>query len=177
MTAEGNHAAEANDRLVITRDMLINERRCTLRVTVADGTASVSFDATEVDASTVGNLHGTIALGDLVPVTRALTMTLSSAAKALGLTKSEYAAELDEVRRSHTRAGQPWSADEDARLIERYRASASLLELSNEFERNIGGIASRLKLHGFRLPSRRDPTDDDPTLDYADITDSDPDWP
>ncbi|GGQ83107.1 hypothetical protein GCM10010166_61680 [Couchioplanes caeruleus subsp. azureus] len=50
---------------------------------------------------------------------------------------------------------------------------ASLLELGNEFERNIGGIASRSKLHGFRLPSRRDRTDDDPSLDYADISESD----
>lgn len=178
MTANGDHdVTEGDDRLTVTRDMLINDRRCTLRVTVADGTASVTFDATAADAIPVGNLRGTIALEDLIPVTKALTATLGSAAKALGLTKSKYAAELDEVRSSHPRAGLPWSADEDARLIDRYRGGASLLELSTELERNIGGIASRLKLHGFSLPTRRDHNDDDPNLEYADVSESDPDWP
>jgi hypothetical protein len=178
MTAYDEHeATDGDDRLNITRDMMINDRRCTLRITVADGTARVTFDATDTDEIAVGSLRGTIALDDLVPVTKAISATLGSAAKALGLTKSKYAAELDEVRSSHPRAGLPWSADEDARLIERYRGSASLLELSNEFERNIGGVASRLKLHGFRLPSRRDHNDDDANLDYADINDSDPNRP
>ena len=178
MTANGDHdTTDGDDRLTITRDMLINDRRCTLHITVVDGTASIMFDATKNEADTVGNLRGTIALDDLIPVMKAISATLGSAAEALGLTKSKYTAELDEVRSSHPRAGLPWSADEDARLIDRYRGGCSLLELSNEFERNIGGIASRLKLHGFRLPPRHGRTDDAASLDYADISDPDPDWP
>ena len=175
MTANGDRDTTAgDDRLAITRDMLINDRRCTLRITVVEGIAEVAFEAADTDSITVGNLRGSISLDDLIPVTRALNATLGSAAKALGLTSSKYAAELDEVRTSHPRAGLPWSADEDARLIDRYHGGASLLELSNELERNIGGVASRLKMHGFRLPTRRN--DADPNLDYADISEPDPDW-
>ncbi|MEV6847235.1 hypothetical protein [Actinoplanes sp. NPDC051411] len=175
MTASSDrNIADGDDHLYVTRDMLINDRRCTLRVTAAEGKASVTFDATEPDGNTVGSLNSTIALDDLVPVTKAISATLSSAAKALGLTKSKYAAELNDVRGSHPRAGLPWSADEDARLIVRYRGGASLLELSSEFERNVGGIAARLKLHDLRPPSRRDRGDLNP--EYAD-DDAEPDWP
>lgn len=165
------------DRLDIVHDMMINDRRCVLRVTVVDGVVSVSFEAADADGISVGNLNGIVALDDLLPVTKAIGATLGSAAKALGLSSSKYAAEIDEVRKFHPRAGLPWTADEDALLIDRYRGGASLSELSREFERNIGGIASRLKLHGFRLPARRDRDDDDPNLDYVDTEDPDPDWP
>jgi hypothetical protein len=169
-------ATEGNERLDLTRDMMINDRRCALRVLVSDGMADVTFDATDPTGVVIGSLSGTIAIEDLVPVTRAIAMTLGSVAKALGLTGAR-SVDLDEVRKSHPRAGMPWSADEDKRLLQRYQDGATLLELSDEFERNIGGIASRLKLHGFRLPLRRDRDDDDPNLDYADISEPDPDWP
>ena len=156
--------------------MTINDRRCALRVLVSDGMADVTFDATDPTGLVIGSLSGTIAIEDLVPVTRTIAMTLGSVAKALGLTSMRSSVDLDEARKSHPRAGMPWSADEDKRLLQRYQDGATLLKLSDEFERNIGGIASRLKLHGFRLPSRRD-RDDGPNLDYADISEPDTDWP
>ncbi|RZU48683.1 hypothetical protein EV385_0401 [Krasilnikovia cinnamomea] len=79
---------EGGDRLVIFRDMVINDRLCTLRVTVADGMVGITFDAAHTDAEAIvtGSLTGTIVLDDLVPVTRAISATLGGAAEALGLT-------------------------------------------------------------------------------------------
>ncbi|MCC9711652.1 helix-turn-helix domain-containing protein [Streptomyces sp. MNU76] len=47
-------------------------------------------------------------------------------------------------RRIHPNAYQPWSAEDEQRLAERCAQGASLAELSREFGRNEGGIASRL---------------------------------
>ncbi|WP_433301249.1 hypothetical protein ACQP2F_05550 [Actinoplanes sp. CA-030573] len=168
--------SKGDERLELTRDMMINDRRCVLRVLVSDGMADVTFDATAPAGVVIGSLSGTVAIEDLVHVTRAIAMTLGSVAQALGLTGARSVG-LDEIRKNHPRAGMTWSADEDQRLLKRYQDGATLLELSDEFERNIGGIASRLKLHGFRPPLRRDHDDDDPNLDYADIGEPDLDWP
>jgi len=66
----------------------------------------------------------------------------------------------------------------DTRLIQCYRDGASLTELSDEFGRNVGGTASRLKLHNLLPPTGRN-GEDDPNTDYADISapGTDPDWP
>ncbi|GAB1694787.1 hypothetical protein [Krasilnikovia sp. M28-CT-15] len=101
-TNSDGRAPDGDDRLVILRDLVVNDRLCTLRVTVGDGMVGIAFDAAHTDAApiVVGSLTGTILLDDLVPVTEAITLTLGGAAKALGLTESRHSADPDEVRSS-----------------------------------------------------------------------------
>ncbi|MDH6630386.1 transposase-like protein/DNA-binding XRE family transcriptional regulator [Streptomyces sp. LBL] len=49
-----------------------------------------------------------------------------------------------EKRKVYPNAYEPWSAEDERRLAERCAQGASLTELSREFGRNEGGIASRL---------------------------------
>ncbi|MGW3289415.1 helix-turn-helix domain-containing protein [Streptomyces sp. NPDC001002] len=51
---------------------------------------------------------------------------------------------VEEKRKTHPNAYAPWSADDERNLAERCAQGASLAELSQEFGRNLGGIASRL---------------------------------
>ncbi|MFJ2607962.1 helix-turn-helix domain-containing protein [Streptomyces sp. NPDC087425] len=51
---------------------------------------------------------------------------------------------VEEKRKIHPNAYAPWSADDERNLAERCAQGASLAELSQEFGRNPGGIASRL---------------------------------
>ncbi|BFU44021.1 hypothetical protein [Krasilnikovia sp. MM14-A1004] len=92
MTDGTTHSDAGDDRLVVLRDLTINGRLCTLRVTVADGLVGITFDAahTDADAIIIGSLTGTIVLDDLVPVTRAIAATLGGAAETLGLTGSGH---------------------------------------------------------------------------------------
>ncbi|MET8978992.1 hypothetical protein ABZX85_25570 [Streptomyces sp. NPDC004539] len=51
---------------------------------------------------------------------------------------------VEEKRKVHPNAYEPWSTEDEQRLAERCAQGASLAELSQEFGRNHGGIASRL---------------------------------
>ncbi|MFF5970079.1 hypothetical protein ACFY7C_00985 [Streptomyces sp. NPDC012769] len=51
---------------------------------------------------------------------------------------------VEEKRRLHPNAYKPWEPEDDQRLAERSADGASLAELSQEFGRNEGAIASRL---------------------------------
>ncbi|MFI5799753.1 hypothetical protein [Streptomyces sp. NPDC051677] len=51
---------------------------------------------------------------------------------------------VEEKRRIHPNAYAPWSAEDEQLLAERCAQGVSLAELSREFGRNPGGIASRL---------------------------------
>lgn len=58
-----------------------------------------------------------------------------------------------EVRRKHPKAYTAWSADDEARLAELFRAGRSVEELMAEFGRQRGGIMSRLEKLGLRSGS------------------------
>ncbi|MGW6569278.1 hypothetical protein [Streptomyces sp. NPDC054975] len=60
------------------------------------------------------------------------------------LPAAEPAYSVEEIRRTHPRAYQRWTPEEDARLAERHTQGASLPELIEEFGRNEGAITSRL---------------------------------
>jgi ATP-dependent DNA helicase PIF1 len=51
---------------------------------------------------------------------------------------------IDKMRQKHPNAYRPWSAEDDARLSELFRASASVSTLVKEFGRQRGAINSRL---------------------------------
>ncbi|MEU7640792.1 hypothetical protein AB0C11_32760 [Streptomyces sp. NPDC039016] len=50
---------------------------------------------------------------------------------------------VEEKRKVHPNAYEPWSTEDDQHLAEHCSQGASLAELSQEFGRNKGGIASR----------------------------------
>jgi hypothetical protein len=51
---------------------------------------------------------------------------------------------------NQTQAYQPWTAQDDTYLRERFEQGASVTDLADEFGRQPGGIRSRLKKLGLR---------------------------
>lgn len=60
---------------------------------------------------------------------------------------------VEDKRKTHSNAYTPWSTDEEQRLAERCEEGVSLAELSQEFGRGAGGIASRLLKIGAHGPA------------------------
>ena len=61
---------------------------------------------------------------------------------------STKAYSIESIRKSHKRAYEPWSKDEESRLSMLYEQGATIQELAQEFQRQPGGIRSRLKKLG-----------------------------
>jgi hypothetical protein len=61
--------------------------------------------------------------------------------------------DMGDIRRSHSQAYAPWSAQDDAYLRSRFLEGASIDNLVNEFGRKPGGIRSRLRKLGLDVPS------------------------
>ncbi|VUT28176.1 MAG: hypothetical protein SYNGOMJ08_00739 [Candidatus Syntrophoarchaeum sp. GoM_oil] len=55
---------------------------------------------------------------------------------------------VDEIRKTHPRAYEPWTKKEDEELIREYRSGKSIEELIELFGMQRGGIESRLKKLG-----------------------------
>jgi len=51
---------------------------------------------------------------------------------------------VEEKRQTHPNAYKPWTREDDEHLADRCAEGASLADLSAEFGRNLGAIASRL---------------------------------
>ena len=68
-----------------------------------------------------------------------------------------YAKRQDREDRLPAKAGQPWTAEEDDRLLSGFDGGATLKELSDRHERTDGAIQSRLIRLG-RLDSEGQPS-------------------
>jgi predicted Holliday junction resolvase-like endonuclease len=55
---------------------------------------------------------------------------------------------ITDIRKKHLRAYDPWSKEEDERLSKRYKDGLTINQLASEFQRQTGGIRSRLKKLG-----------------------------
>ena len=55
---------------------------------------------------------------------------------------------ITDIRKKHLRAYEPWSKEEDERLSKRYKDGLTINQLASEFQRQTGGIRSRLKKLG-----------------------------
>ena len=55
---------------------------------------------------------------------------------------------IENIRKTHRRAYEPWSKDEEKRLSILYNRGATIQELAQELQRQPGGIRSRLKKLG-----------------------------
>ncbi|MEG3633090.1 MULTISPECIES: hypothetical protein [Micromonospora] len=117
----------------------------------------VRFDAIDDQGQTVGLMTGTLRRADLLTVTKAITTTVGGVAVTLGLATPHASLDLDEIRKDYPNAFEPWTADDDRRLIRRFHEGASMAELCSEFGRNVGGISSRLKLHKLTAPKPPQP--------------------
>jgi len=95
-----------------------------------------------------------------------------SAAVALGLATATLRPYLEEVRRRHPNAYAPWTADEEARLIERYQAGVSIGDMAQEFGRRPGALNSRLLRILPPAPDQREPENGYDGLP----DDEEPDW-
>jgi hypothetical protein len=56
--------------------------------------------------------------------------------------------DVEAIRVRHANAYKPWTADDDALLLELHRAGRTLSELAEQFGRHKGGIRSRLNKLG-----------------------------
>jgi predicted Holliday junction resolvase-like endonuclease len=56
--------------------------------------------------------------------------------------------DIADIRKKHLRAYEPWSKEEDERLSKRYKDGLTINQLASEFQRQTGGIRSRLKKLG-----------------------------
>ena len=59
-----------------------------------------------------------------------------------------HAYSVNDIRKVYPRAYEPWTDDEESKLIMRYKEGMDITALAEEFERKPGGIRSRLKKVG-----------------------------
>jgi hypothetical protein len=71
---------------------------------------------------------------------------LGAATEFLGISEKAYS--IDEIRREHPRAYEPWTEDEDQRLRVRYKEGSNVPELARLFMRKESAIRSRLSKLG-----------------------------
>lgn len=77
------------------------------------------------------------------------------AAEFVAAPKKAYA--VDSIRRTHPRAYEPWSAEEDQRLRTQYEEGIDIPELARVFLRQQGAIRSRLKRLGLTAQPDKGP--------------------
>jgi ATP-dependent DNA helicase RecQ len=68
----------------------------------------------------------------------------------------EKAYSVEEIRKTHLHAYEPWTNEDDEKLIAGYEAGKTIDELMELFGRRRGGIVSRLKKSGMFLPSDKE---------------------
>lgn len=75
----------------------------------------------------------------------------SSSISASDLNAKAY--DVEEIRKRHVQAYQPWTLQDDEYLRTRYLDNATISNLADEFGRNEGAIRSRLRKLGLDSPS------------------------
>lgn len=127
-------------RTHVTLDRRMTVGPVTYRVTASgDGVSPIDLSLVAVDADerTVGSLSGDVRPGDLGAVADLLSSAFSGLMAVHG-TGSRG-------RRRPSKQGARWTAEDDGRLIGRYREGAAEATLMQEFGRTRGGIRSRLE--------------------------------
>jgi DNA-binding NarL/FixJ family response regulator len=66
-------------------------------------------------------------------------------ASSAGDTKSDHERRLAELREQHPRANQPWSDEEDARLLQLVADGAAVKDIATALERQRTAITSRIE--------------------------------
>ncbi|WP_426511991.1 hypothetical protein ACPPVO_16005 [Dactylosporangium sp. McL0621] len=77
---------------------------------------------------------------------------LSALAVAGGQVTAAGNRRIEEIRRAHPNAYQPWTGEDDRRLVPLHAEHIPIKELSAIFGRQVGAIASRLRHLGQVVP-------------------------
>jgi hypothetical protein len=140
----------------VRRHVIHGDQTHTILISVTDETANVRFEITEPSGISVGRLGGELPAATLSVAGDLVGKAMSAAGRAHGGTGQAKPRNADRLRARHRNHGARWTADDEERLTERFRAGAAVSELSDEFGRNINGIRARLVQLGL-LPAEEWP--------------------
>ncbi|MFI5896422.1 hypothetical protein ACIA5D_40615 [Actinoplanes sp. NPDC051513] len=97
------------------------------------------------DGQVISEISGGLSPTDLVGLTDVLTSTLAGLIAMTSPPLSSRSGPPPERRGRHPNQGARWTAEDDARLLTRYREGARLRDLMEEFGRSGGGVRTRLE--------------------------------
>jgi hypothetical protein len=141
-----------------------------------DNRIDLCIVSSDGDGHVVSEISGGLSPADLPALTDVLTSTLAgliAMTQPAGLPAP--AGPPPDRRDRHPNQGARWSASDDERLVERYRAGARPRDLMAEFGRSNGGIRARLEYLGVLPPGGRwRPAGDPPAAPAAADPDSAP---
>src|SRR4051812_9738799 len=131
----------------LLREVTDGQRHCQLTTSVAaDGRWEFSLLSSDPDGQVLTDLSGYIAPDDVALVLRTLPLELAT----MGSWLQPFAAvdivppAVVERRKRYPNHLSKWTDEDDARLVERHRAAATLPQLSKEFGRSTGAVTARL---------------------------------
>jgi hypothetical protein len=145
MENETTETRPNNDEFTMLRETTIEGQ--TFRVTaqfVRGSRVLLEFASETSEGEITGGLNGEIEVLELLPAASALSSMFGGVAVAVGAARAGKNFDVKQARRRYPKAYQGWTKFEEKRLLERYRAGATVEELSKEFSRQPGGIRSRL---------------------------------
>ncbi|MFI7546501.1 hypothetical protein [Actinoplanes sp. NPDC049599] len=161
---DDNEYPPENDRrphLSLERHLMVGPHVYQLTASgTGDERIGLSLVGWTASGEVVSEISGGISPDDLAPVADALTSTLAGLAtlrrQRQRLTPAAAAGApatvVAQPARRHPNQGVRWSAEDDDRLMVRYREGASPRELMTEFGRSRGGITARLEHLGLITP-------------------------
>lgn len=140
-------------------EVTIGERTYQIDVRRGDTAAGTPYEVTITDGVDDGaHLAGQAVAGELTSLATAVYRTMLGLAQLTGeaapsaresaQARERRRAQLDAMRQEHPNAGMPWAADDDARLVEAFRAGADLRPLAGELGRRPSALVSRLRSKG-----------------------------
>ncbi|GIJ30504.1 hypothetical protein Vqi01_56660 [Micromonospora qiuiae] len=140
------HEEAIQDRTRIHRQIRRNGRIYEITAsTTADERLALEFSSCNDDGGElITHLSGEIPPEDLAVAADVLQAVLSGLASIYGTPGDGRAYTVAQKRLRHPNAYARWTEEEENRLRERFRAGATVTQLSKEFGRVEGGIRSRL---------------------------------
>lgn len=114
----------------------------------ADERLALEFSSCNDDGELISHLGGEIPPEDLMVAADVLQAVLRGLASIYGTPEDSRAYTVAQKRLRHPNAYAKWTEEEEGRLRERFRAGATIAQLSKEFGRVEGGIRSRLERLG-----------------------------
>lgn len=110
----------------------------------ADERLALNFSSCNDDGELISHLSGEIPPEDLAVAADVLQSILHGLASIYGTPGDGRAYTVAQKRLRHPNAYARWTEEEEERLRERFRAGATISQLSKDFGRVEGGIRSRL---------------------------------
>lgn len=131
----------------LLREVTDGQRHCQLSTSVGpDGRWEFSLLSSDPGGQVLTDLSGHIAPDDVALVLRTLPLELATMGSWLQpfAAAETVAPAIAERRKRYPNHLVKWSDSDDARLVERHRAGASLPDLGKEFGRSTGAVTARL---------------------------------